>query len=130
MALSRIILTVLSFALAITMGIGARLEMDQSQEHRHVSRHIHNEPSNEMRVVSLPLTGRKEAQEMVEPQKLEMKSETVRKEHYLANFLADMKTGTKVFQHFLSKSNLSDIVEGKQSPLFLYPHQHLLIDFF
>lgn len=89
----------------------ARLETDQSQEHRHVSRHIHNEPSNEMRVVSLPLTGRKEAPEVTEPQKLELKGEG-RKEHHLTNFLADMKTGTKVFQHFLAKSNLSEIVEG------------------
>lgn len=56
-----------------------------------------------------------------EPQKLEMKdvnkSDTPAKEgkvNYLMNYLASMKSGTKVFQHFLAKSNLSQILEGKQ----------------
>ena len=31
----------------------------------------------------------------------------------LQNYLSTMKSGTKVFQHFLSSSNLSQILEGK-----------------
>lgn len=100
----------LSMTSYIDFGNCARLETDQSQEHRHVSRHIHNEPSNEMRVVSLPLTGKKEISDDL---KAEMAAATSRREHHLTNFLADMKSGTKVFQHFLSKSNLSEIVEGE-----------------
>ncbi|CAO1359399.1 unnamed protein product [Diamesa hyperborea] len=53
-----------------------------------------------------------------EPQKLEMKdvnkSDTPAKEgkvNHLMNYLASMKSGTKVFQHFLAKSNLSQILE-------------------
>ena len=44
------------------------------------------------------------------------KSDTPAKENkisHLMNFLAGMKTGTKVFQHFLSKSNLSQVLEGQ-----------------
>lgn len=37
----------------------------------------------------------------------------VSKVNYLMNYLASMKSGTKVFQHFLAKSNLSQILEGK-----------------
>lgn len=62
-----------------------------------------------------------------EPQRLEMKN-TTKHEHLLpvkdsslANnksgnlmgFLANMKSGTKVFQHFLAKTNLSHILDGK-----------------
>lgn len=33
--------------------------------------------------------------------------------NHLLDFLADMKSGTKVFQHFFMHSNLTQIVEGK-----------------
>jgi hypothetical protein len=33
--------------------------------------------------------------------------------NYLQNYLASMKSGTKVFQHFLANSNLSQVLEGK-----------------
>lgn len=54
-----------------------------------------------------------------EPQRLEMKNATkelaTNKENrigqQLMNFLASMKSGTKVFQHFLSNSNLSQLVD-------------------
>lgn len=32
----------------------------------------------------------------------------------LMTFLAGMKSGTKVFQHFLAKSNITQILEGKK----------------
>lgn len=115
MAHRTLVTVLLTIVITINFVSSARLDVDQSQEHRHVSRHIHNEPSNEMRVVSLPLTGRKDTQESAEPQKFEMKPDSGRKEQYLLNFLADMKIGTKVFHDFLSKSNLSEIVEGKQA---------------
>lgn len=59
-----------------------------------------------------------------EPQKLEWKNATKEealpskyelKQNALINFLMNMKTGTKVFQHFLLKSNLSHLVDGKIS---------------
>lgn len=54
-----------------------------------------------------------------EPQRLEMKNATkelaANKENrigqQLMNFLASMKSGTKVFQHFLSNSNLSQLLD-------------------
>lgn len=54
-----------------------------------------------------------------EPQRLEMKNATKElaavKENrigqHLMNFLASMKSGTKVFQHFLSSSNLSQLLD-------------------
>ncbi|XP_055596008.1 uncharacterized protein LOC129746396 [Uranotaenia lowii] len=54
-----------------------------------------------------------------EPQRLEMKNATkeqaASKENrigqHLMNFLASMKSGTKVFQHFLSASNLSQLMD-------------------
>lgn len=54
-----------------------------------------------------------------EPQRLEMKNATKElaaiKENrigqHLMNFLASMKSGTKVFQHFLSSSNLSQLMD-------------------
>lgn len=57
-----------------------------------------------------------------EPQRLEMKNATKeeqlqpRKENKsspLLTFLAGMKSGTKVFQHFLTKSNLTQVLEGR-----------------
>lgn len=67
-----------------------------------------------------------------EPQRLEMKNASGKHEPvkesasavkvstsaatsggHLMGFLANMKSGTKVFQHFLSKSNLSQILDGK-----------------
>lgn len=33
--------------------------------------------------------------------------------NYLQNYLSSMKSGTKVFSHFLTNSNLSQIFEGK-----------------
>jgi hypothetical protein len=58
-----------------------------------------------------------------EPQRLEMKNSTKVMDgssmkdskgiSHLMSFLASMKTGTKVFQHFLSKSNLSQLPDGK-----------------
>lgn len=70
-----------------------------------------------------------------EPQRLEMKNvtkaDTPTKENrigHLMTFLAGMKTGTKVFQHFLSKSNLSLNLEGMQIDCdrFIQIHSHLL----
>lgn len=59
-----------------------------------------------------------------EPQKLEMKNVTkdeqaqsLRKDvrqNALLTFLAGMKSGTKVFQHFLTKSNLTQVLDGKR----------------
>jgi hypothetical protein len=43
------------------------------------------------------------------------KSDAITKESksgHLMNFLQGMKSGTKAFQHFLTKSNLSQIMEG------------------
>lgn len=57
-----------------------------------------------------------------EPQKLEWKNATKDeplpskyelKQNALVTFLLNMKTGTKVFQHFLMKSNLSHLVDGE-----------------
>ncbi|XP_031629515.1 uncharacterized protein LOC116344847 [Contarinia nasturtii] len=57
-----------------------------------------------------------------EPQKLEWKNATKEevlpskyelKQNALVTFLMNMKTGTKVFQHFLMKSNLSHLVDEK-----------------
>lgn len=58
-----------------------------------------------------------------EPQRLEMKNVTKHdntpikenKISHLMNFLSGMKSGTKVFQHFLSKSNLTQILDGNFS---------------
>lgn len=59
-----------------------------------------------------------------EPQKLEWKNATKEevlpskyelKQNALVNFLMNMKTGTKVFQHFVMKTNLSHLVDGKIS---------------
>lgn len=59
-----------------------------------------------------------------EPQKLEWKNATKEevlpskyelKQNALVNFLMNMKTGTKVFQHFLMKTNLSHLVDGEIS---------------
>lgn len=70
-----------------------------------------------------------------EPQRLEMKNvtkaDTPTKENrmgHLMTFLAGMKTGTKVFQHFLSKSNLSLNLEGMQidCDCSIQNHSHLL----
>lgn len=56
-----------------------------------------------------------------EPQRLEMKNVTKEeqlqprkepKSSPLLTFLAGMKSGTKVFQHFLTKSNLTQVLEG------------------
>lgn len=56
-----------------------------------------------------------------EPQKLEWKNATKeeqiqprkdQKHSALMVFLAGMKSGTKVFQHFLAKSNLTQALEG------------------
>lgn len=57
-----------------------------------------------------------------EPQKLEWKNATKEevlpskyelKQNALVTFLMNMKTGTKVFQHFLMKTNLSHLVDGE-----------------
>lgn len=57
-----------------------------------------------------------------EPQKLEWKNATKEevlpskyelKQNALVSFLMNMKTGTKVFQHFLMKTNLSHLVDGE-----------------
>lgn len=57
-----------------------------------------------------------------EPQKLEWKNATKEevlpskyelKQNALVTFLMNMKTGTKVFQHFLMKTNLSHLIDGK-----------------
>lgn len=69
----------------------------ETAEHRHTSRHIHTEAANEMKV---------------EPPLAFTRPDTNAEKH-LMNFLTEMKSGTKVFQHFLAKSNLSQIVEGK-----------------
>ena len=59
-----------------------------------------------------------------EPQKLEWKNATKEevlpskyelKQNALVTFLMNMKTGTKVFQHFLMKTNLSHLVDGTNS---------------
>lgn len=57
-----------------------------------------------------------------EPQRLEMKNATKEeitnprnrnnKQNVLMTFLTGMKSGTKVFQHFLTKSNLSQHMSG------------------
>lgn len=67
-----------------------------------------------------------------EPQKLEWKNATKEetlpskyelKQNALVNFLMNMKTGTKVFQHFLLKSNLSHLVDGNGlKSLFFFYH--------
>lgn len=65
-----------------------------------------------------------------EPQRLEMKNAT--KEEMLQprkdlrpsplmTFLAGMKSGTKVFQNFLTKSNLTQILDG----MFMYPFPYM-----
>jgi len=78
--------------------IAATAAAADNPEHRHTSRHIHTDTA-EMRVEpALPVLTRENAR-------------TDGSERYLMNFLADMKSGTKVFQHFLAKSNLSQIVE-------------------
>lgn len=57
-----------------------------------------------------------------EPQRLEWKNATkdeagqdkqTPKMNALSMFLMNMRTGTKVFQHFLSKSNLSHLIDGR-----------------
>lgn len=57
------------------------------------------------------------------------------KQNSLNVFLANMKTGTKVFQHFLSKSNLSHLVDGKQKKRkktirFYCPNYEIYLIFF
>lgn len=54
-----------------------------------------------------------------EPQRLEMKNVTKEEQSRkdlrpspLMTFLVGMKSGTKVFQHFLTKSNLTQILDG------------------
>lgn len=37
------------------------------------------------------------------------------KQNVLMNFLTGMKSGTKVFQHFLTKSNLSQQLSGNKT---------------
>ncbi|XP_052893600.1 uncharacterized protein LOC128301257 [Anopheles moucheti] len=62
-----------------------------------------------------------------EPQRLEMKNATKElassKENkigqHLMNFLAGMKSGTKVFQHFLSSSNLSNLMDDSSYMVFI-----------
>lgn len=63
------------------------------------------------------------------PQKLEWKNVTKEealpskyelKQNALVNFLMNMKTGTKVFQHFLMKTNLSHLVDGKTLKFHLF----------
>ncbi|XP_053673066.1 uncharacterized protein LOC128723361 [Anopheles nili] len=62
-----------------------------------------------------------------EPQRLEMKNTTkelaANKENrigqHLMNFLTGMKSGTKVFQHFLSNSNLSQLMDDSSYMVFI-----------
>lgn len=67
-----------------------------------------------------------------EPQRLEWKNATKEeqiqprkepKHSALMTFLAGMKSGTKVFQHFLAKSNLSQILEGMLGIRLKWPIQ-------
>lgn len=88
---------------------GAKL--NDSNESRHASSLIHNTLGKEMHIEG--------THRYTEPQKLEMKSELFEdnkdsegSKNYLLSFLADMKSGTKVFQHFFMQSNLSQLVEG------------------
>lgn len=59
--------------------------------------------------------------------------ETIKKDikiNPLMTFLNGMKTGTKVFQHFLSISNLTQILDGKymlSTTSFIYVHINLFI---
>lgn len=104
MAMTIVMITFTSLLL-VAFVVPESLSLPQDQ-HRHTSRHIHTDAASEMRVQPpLPLLQKQSAQAS--------SSSTVPKEKYLMNFLADMRSGTKVFQHFLTKSNLSQIVEGK-----------------
>lgn len=90
--------------LVLLLAVVAAASAVEQTEHRHTSRHIHTEPAaNEMRVEPpLPILSREYSG-----------TKPATEERHLWNFLNDMKSGTKVFQHFLAKSNLSQIVEGE-----------------
>lgn len=49
--------------------------------------------------------------------------------NYLQNYLASMKSGTKVFQHFLANSNLSQILEGEFKNVWVDMKIHLPFHF-
>lgn len=80
--------------------------LNESTGSRHASSLIHNTvAAKEMHIDESP--SHRHPSESTTPTSNEKKG------HDLLDYLADMKSGTKVFQHFFMHSNLTQIVEGK-----------------
>lgn len=68
------------------------------------------------KIINLLLTSHNEPEKL--PLKEVNKGDVPAKDqklNYLQTYLASMKLGTKIFQHFLGNSNLSKVLEGENS---------------
>lgn len=102
---TRLLLVVLAITSVTTDGA----TLNESTGSRHASSLIHNTVAAKEMLIDESLAHRH-----VDQNTTPANTGRGNEGNQLLDFLADMKSGTKVFQHFFMHSNLTQIVEGEK----------------